>query len=350
MIRAMSESKAAILGCSGLSLTDEEAAFFAAHRPWGFILFARNVGDLDQLRRLVSDLRQSVARDDAPVLVDQEGGRVQRLRPPLAERYPSAAQLGEIYLRDHVAGRRAAWLMSRLHAFDLARCGISVDCLPVLDVPAGDSSNVIGDRAYGADPHVVADMGAAAAAGLKAGGLLPVIKHMPGHGRARVDTHLELAVVDAPREALEDVDFVPFRALRKEAMAMTAHVVYSAIDARSPGHDVVAGRQGRHSRGHRLRRAPDVGRHIDEGAFGGFFRAGGGNPFRRMRHGAALQRRHVRDAGRRRGGAGAGRRRQAPGRCGDGGLHARRTRRTRQNCAGNSGNLWPEIEATVSET
>lgn len=230
----MSESKAVILGCSGLVLTEEEAAFFAAHRPWGFILFARNVGDLGQLRRLVSDLRKSVGREDAPVLVDQEGGRVQRLRPPLAERYPSAARLGELYLRDHIAGRRAAWLMSRLHAFDLARCGISVDCLPVLDVPTSDSSEVIGDRAYATDPHVVADIGAAAAAGLKAGGLLPVIKHMPGHGRARVDTHLELAVVDAPRDVLEDTDFVPFRALGREAMAMTAHVVYSAIDAKLP--------------------------------------------------------------------------------------------------------------------
>ena len=230
----MSESKAVILGCSGQSLTDEEAAFFAAHRPWGFILFARNVASLDQVGRLVADLRRSVGRADAPVLVDQEGGRVQRLRPPLAARYPSAARLGEVFLRDHAAGRRAAWLMSRLHAFDLARCGISVDCLPVLDVPASDGSNVIGDRAYGSDPSVVADMGAAAAAGLKAGGLLPVMKHMPGHGRARVDTHLELAVVEAPREALEDVDFIPFRALRREAMAMTAHVVYSAIDADRP--------------------------------------------------------------------------------------------------------------------
>ena len=230
----MSESKAIILGCSGLSLTEEEAAFFAEERPWGFILFARNVADHGQLRELVSDLRRSVGRPDAPVLVDQEGGRVQRLRPPLAERYPSARQLGAIHLRDHVAGRRAAWLMSRLHAFDLARCGISVDCLPVLDVPAGGSSDVIGDRAYGTDPAVVADMGAAAADGLKAGGLLPVIKHMPGHGRARVDTHFELAVVEAPRAALEDVDFVPFRALHREAMAMTAHVVYTAIDAERP--------------------------------------------------------------------------------------------------------------------
>ena len=136
--------------------------------------------------------------------------------------------------RDRLAGRRAAWLMSRLHAFDLARFGISVDCLPVLDVPGDGSSNVIGDRAYGTDPDVVAEMGAAAAEGLKAGGLLPVMKHIPGHGRARVDTHLELAVVDTPRDVLEDCDFVPFRALRREAMAMTAHVVYSAIDPDRP--------------------------------------------------------------------------------------------------------------------
>jgi len=230
----MSESKALILGCSGTVLTSEETAFFREHRPWGFILFARNVGDADQLRRLVADLRASVSRADAPVLVDQEGGRVQRLRPPLAERYPSASRLGQIYRLDREAGLRATWLMSRLHAFDLARHGISVDCLPVLDVPARDGSNVIGDRAYSDDPVAVARMGEAAAAGLKAGGVLPVVKHMPGHGRARVDTHLELAVVDAPRQELEDVDFVPFRALNGEAMAMTAHVVYQAIDPERP--------------------------------------------------------------------------------------------------------------------
>lgn len=230
----MSESTALILGCSGLSLTDEERAFFAEHRPWGFILFARNIESLEQVSRLVGELRDAVGWPAAPVLIDQEGGRVQRIRPPLAQRYPSGAALGEIHARDHQAGIRAAWVMSRLHAFDLARCGISVDCLPVLDVAMPGGSNVIGDRAYGSDPVTVEQMGAAAAAGLKAGGLLPVMKHMPGHGRAKVDTHLELAVVDAERIVLEECDFIPFRALRNEAMAMTAHVVYAAFDPDNP--------------------------------------------------------------------------------------------------------------------
>lgn len=230
----MSESRALILGCSGPRLTAEEKAFYAGERPWGFILFARNIEEHAQISDLVAGLRETVGRPDAPVLIDQEGGRVQRIKPPLAQKYPAGAALGELYRHDRDAGIRAAWLIGRLHAFDLGRYGISVDCLPVLDVPAPDGHDVIGSRAYGRDPTAVAALGSAVVAGLKAGGLLPVMKHIPGHGRAGADTHLELPVVDATLADLEAVDFQPFRALKDEAMAMTAHVVYAALDPANP--------------------------------------------------------------------------------------------------------------------
>lgn len=234
MVARMSESKAMIMGLKGLSPDADEIALFRAERPWGFILFARNLSEPAQISDLVAALRDSVGRPDAPVLIDQEGGRVQRLRPPLAARYPAPAVIGEIYRRDREQGLRAAWLMSRLHAFDLARFGINVDCLPVLDVPVEGSTNAIGDRAYATDPKASAEMGQAACDGLKAGGLLPVMKHIPGHGRAMVDSHHLLPLVDVPRDELEAHDFAPFRALRHELMAMSAHVVYQAIDPDYP--------------------------------------------------------------------------------------------------------------------
>lgn len=230
----MSESKRMIFGASGLSLTPDEIAFYRDERPWGFILFARNVGEVAQLRDLTAGMRDCVGRPDAPVFIDQEGGRVQRLRPPLAPNYPPAAALGELYRRDREAGLRAAWLMSRLHAFDLVRCGVDADCLPVLDVPVEGAHDVIGQRAYARDPATVAAMGRAAADGLFAGGALPVMKHIPGHGRAGADTHFELPTVNASLEELRGHDFAPFRALRDLPMAMTAHVVYSAIDPANP--------------------------------------------------------------------------------------------------------------------
>lgn len=230
----MSESKAIIFGCQGLSLSAEEIAFFSAEKPWGFILFARNINEKSQIIDLVGQLRDCVGRNDVPVLIDQEGGRVQRLRPPLAQNYPSGAELGARYSRDREKGLRAAWLLSRLHAFDLAPLGINVDCLPVLDVPTAEGHSVIGDRAYGADAVTVTAMGGQAAAGLKAGGVLPVIKHIPGHGRANADTHFELPTVDTPHGELSRTDFAPFKALNGEAMAMTAHVIYSALDKTAP--------------------------------------------------------------------------------------------------------------------
>jgi beta-N-acetylhexosaminidase len=230
----MSESKAMILGAAGLRLTSDEIAFYRDERPWGFILFARNVAETKQVRELAASMRDAAGRPDALVFIDQEGGRVQRLRPPLAPNYPPAGAIGDLYRRDRDAGLRAAWLMSRLHAVDLARHGLDADCLPVLDVPAEGAHDVIGQRAYGRDPDAAAAMGKAAAEGLMAGGILPVMKHVPGHGRAAADTHFELPVVDASLEALRRHDFAPFRALNALPMAMTAHVVYAALDPERP--------------------------------------------------------------------------------------------------------------------
>lgn len=223
-----------ILGCSGTALTADEKALYRDEQPWGFIVFARNLKEPAQISDLVAEMRETVGGRNAPVLIDQEGGRVQRIREPMAPRYPAAAVLGELYRRDKALGLRAAWLMSRLHAFDLLRFGINVDCLPVLDVPVEGANNVIGDRAYGNDPVTVGEMGEAAAAGLKAGGVMPVMKHVPGHGRGMADSHLELPVVTTPRAELEAHDFPPFRRLRGELMAMSAHVVYSDIDPDHP--------------------------------------------------------------------------------------------------------------------
>jgi len=230
----MTESKAMILGSSGPTLTADEIALYRDERPWGFILFARNCIEPQQITDLVAAMRDSIGRPDAPVLIDQEGGRVQRIRPPMLEKYPSAAVLGELYGQDREKGLRASWLMSRLHAFDLMKFGINVDCLPVLDVPVEGASNVIGDRAYGFDPKIVSEMGKAAAEGLKAGGMLPIMKHMPGHGRGMADSHHELPVVTASRAELEAHDFVPFVAMNDELMAMSAHIVFTAIDPNDP--------------------------------------------------------------------------------------------------------------------
>ncbi len=224
-----------ILGVSGQVLTVDEIALFKDQQPWGFILFGRNLSDDPaQIIELVASLRDCVGGRHAPVLIDQEGGRVQRIRQPICQIYPSGASLGEIYRRDGGLGQRAAWLMSRLHAFDLIKLGINVDCLPVLDVPVEGANNVIGDRAYGMDPAIVSVMGRAAAAGLKAGGVLPVMKHIPGHGRGMADSHLSLPIVDTPLEALMAHDFQPFVALKDELMAMSAHVVFTAIDPDYP--------------------------------------------------------------------------------------------------------------------
>lgn len=227
--------RACILGLAGPTLSPEEAAFFRDVQPWGFILFGRNVESPDQVRRLTAALRETVGRADAPILVDQEGGRVQRLRPPHWRSYPPGRAYGRIAGNDPLLQREITRLGARLIAHDLASLGINVDCVPVLDVPDPSGHEIIGDRAYGPGPEQVAALGRAAAEGLIAGGVLPVMKHMPGHGRAKADTHLELPVVEAPYEALDGRDFAPFRALSDMPLGMTAHVVYGAIDAKNPG-------------------------------------------------------------------------------------------------------------------
>ncbi|MBS0490446.1 beta-N-acetylhexosaminidase [Phenylobacterium sp.] len=227
-------TRAAILGCSGLSLSGEEEAFFRDVEPWGFILFARNVEAPDQVRRLVDQLRAAVDRPDAPVLIDQEGGRVQRLGPPHWRRYPPGRAYGELASNDPLLRREITRLGARLLAHDLAALGINVDCVPVLDVPVAGAHDVIGDRAYAKTPEGVALLGRAACEGLIAGGVLPVIKHIPGHGRAMADSHHDLPVVDTAYDELDAWDFAPFKMLSDMPMAMTAHVVYSAVDAKRP--------------------------------------------------------------------------------------------------------------------
>jgi beta-N-acetylhexosaminidase len=219
------------LGCSGERLTALERDFFAAVDPVGFILFRRNCSSPEQVRDLVDSLRGCVGRDDAPVMIDQEGGRVARLRPPHWRRYPSAARLASL---PDASAAKAARLGARLIADDLAGLGITVDCLPVLDLPASEADPVIGDRAYGSDPERVARLAGAVCAGLLDGAVLPVLKHIPGHGRARVDSHYACPRVETGCEELARTDFAPFRALAAMPWAMTAHIVYSAIDPSAP--------------------------------------------------------------------------------------------------------------------
>jgi len=222
--------KAAIFGCDGTALSADERAFFRDADALGFILFARNIETPEQALRLTEELRSCVARAEAPVLIDQEGGRVARLRPPHWRKAPSARVLGELYARDPEAGLEAARLNSRLLAADVASVGVDVDCLPVLDLALPETHAAIGDRAYAAQPEAVAALGRAAAEGLLAEGVMPVIKHMPGHGRATVDSHRALPTVSVPRDTLERTDFVPFKLLADLPWGMTAHVLYQAID------------------------------------------------------------------------------------------------------------------------
>ncbi len=230
----MTEMGAFISGCGGTELSAAERDFFGRTRPWGLILFARNINDPEQVRRLVADFREAVGRPQAPVLIDQEGGRVQRLRPPHWHAWPPAMRFAELFGKNRIKALRAARLVTWLLGRELAGLGINVDCLPVLDVPVPGSHEIIGDRAYGHDPLVVAALGRAAMEGLRAAGVAPVIKHVPGHGRARADSHLELPFVDTPLEELRRTDFVPFAACADAPMAMTAHVVYADIDPEAP--------------------------------------------------------------------------------------------------------------------
>ena len=223
-------SRACIFGCAGTRITADERAFFRDAKPWGFILFARNVESADQTRALTDELREAIEDEGALVFVDQEGGRVQRLKPPVALRRRPAEQFGDLYGRDPDAAREAVRLNHHLLAHELMSVGLDADCAPCIDLRHPETHAIIGDRSFGSDPAVVTDLGRAAVEGLLAGGVAPVIKHIPGHGRARADSHKELPVVDTPIEELEATDFEPFRALNAAGMAMTAHVVFSAVD------------------------------------------------------------------------------------------------------------------------
>jgi beta-N-acetylhexosaminidase len=223
-----------ISGCAGHRLTDNEIAFFRDTQPWGLIIFKRNVESPDQLRGLTTRFREIVGRRNAPVLIDQEGGRVQRMGPPNWPRYPAARRYGERFEIDRLGAIRAARLIARLMAEDLVAVGINVDCLPVLDVPAEDSHEVIGDRAYAQVPEKISMLARAAVVGLMSGGVLPVIKHMPGHGRAVSDSHHALPVVTAGKNELQATDFATFAAFADAPMAMTGHVVFEAFDRDHP--------------------------------------------------------------------------------------------------------------------
>jgi beta-N-acetylhexosaminidase len=225
--------RAYITGLAGTILSPAERAFVREREPWGFIIFKRNIETPSQLSRLIASLRDTVGRD-APVLVDQEGGRVQRLGPPHWPSYPPGAAYGRLYDRDTVDGIRAAYLGARLIAADLAAVGIDVDCLPLADVPASGADPIIGDRAYGESAEKVAALARAVADGLLAGGVLPVLKHIPGHGRATADSHHALPVVETDQETLRKSDFAAFRPLSDLPLGMTAHVVYTAIDPIAP--------------------------------------------------------------------------------------------------------------------
>jgi beta-N-acetylhexosaminidase len=227
-------TKAFITGLAGTKLSDAERDFIRAERPWGFILFRRNIDTPAQVAALTKEIRDVLGEVDVPILVDQEGGRVQRFRPPNWPLYPAGAAFGQLYDIDPALGLRAARLSARLIADDLAQVGVTVDCLPLADVPVPGADDVIGDRAYGNDPRKVAAIARAVTEGLEQGGILPILKHIPGHGRATADSHLALPVVDSPKNELESIDFAAFKPLADLPMAMTAHVVFSAYDAAQP--------------------------------------------------------------------------------------------------------------------
>jgi len=222
---------AAIFGCAGVRLTSSEKAFFRDTGPAGFILFARNIESPRQVRALTAELREAAGNANCPILIDQEGGRVARLKPPHWRAAPPQGLFGAM---GEEQGARAARLNARLLAAELAELGINVDCLPLLDLRFPGAHDIIGDRAFGGSVGIVSRLGRAVCEGLLDGAVLPVIKHIPGHGRARADSHLELPRVEAARTELEATDFAPFRALADMPLAMTAHIVYAAIDAARP--------------------------------------------------------------------------------------------------------------------
>lgn len=225
-----STSLAAIFGCADKTLTEAERSFFKDADPLGFILFARNVENPAQVRALVADLRSCVGRN-APVLIDQEGGRVQRLRPPHWRSAPPLRQFGDLYADDPHRAAKALRMNMQAIGAELTDLGIDVDCAPCLDVPVPGAHDIIGNRALSEDPQVVAALAEAACQGLMDVGVVPVIKHLPGHGRAGADSHEQLPVVDAAQVDLAKQDLLPFQAVSQlPVAAMTAHVVYTGYD------------------------------------------------------------------------------------------------------------------------
>jgi beta-N-acetylhexosaminidase len=230
----MHQPSAIIYGCAGTVLTDEERAFFESAQPLGFILFARNCESPAQIKDLVASLKACVKHVQVPVLIDQEGGRVARLKPPHWRAYPAAWRFVELSVADPDLAARCCYQNARLMAHDLAALGINTDCAPVADLRLSGAHDIIGDRAFGTSPESLIPLARAQAEGLMAGGVMPVLKHIPGHGRAMVDSHESLPIVEAPVETLQHEDFVPFKALADLPMAMTAHIRYTAFDADQP--------------------------------------------------------------------------------------------------------------------
>lgn len=223
-----------ITGLSGVTLTDDERSFYRGVQPAGVILFRRNVFDRAQIARLIDETRNAVGSDNFLVLIDQEGGRVQRLRPPIARALPPAAAFADLYAEDPEEGKEAAFAVARLTAEELRAFGITMNCAPVADLPVEGAHEIISDRAYGRGVSQVVALARAVADGYLAGGVVPVVKHIPGHGRATADSHLALPVVETPHRTLSATDFAPFKALAALPAAMTAHVVYADIDAENP--------------------------------------------------------------------------------------------------------------------
>lgn len=223
----------AIFSLSGPTITDDERALFRAADPAGYVLFARNCVDRAQMRALTDDLRALSGRDDVPILIDQEGGRVTRMRPPEWPAFPAGEAFAALYEKAPISAIEAARVNATALGLMLAEVGVNVDALPVLDVRQPDADEIIGDRALGDEPMKVAALGRAMLDGLAAGGCVGIVKHMPGHGRAMADSHKELPIVDALDEELE-IDIAPFRALKDAPMGMVAHVLYSAWDAERP--------------------------------------------------------------------------------------------------------------------
>jgi beta-N-acetylhexosaminidase len=227
--------KAAIIGVAGVALTDAERLLYRQHMPFGFILFRRNCVSPDQMRMLVHELCEVTGRADTPILIDQEGGRVARLRAPVWTEFPPAAAYGRAFATDEAQGRQLAAAAGRLMGEQMRTVGCTVNCAPMVDVASdGAHSGVMGDRTFADNPHAVAALSRAYAEGLRAAGVLPVIKHLPGHGRATADSHVDLPVVAASREQLAQTDFAAFQTLADLPLGMTAHVLFPAIDAHNP--------------------------------------------------------------------------------------------------------------------